>query len=66
MNSFHPFQYMDIPQETLTGEYSVDPTWPPKGDIQFQNVTLRYMPSLPPALSDVSFSIPGGTRVCYL
>ncbi|XP_051148072.1 ABC transporter C family member 13 isoform X1 [Andrographis paniculata] len=56
-------QYTDIPREKLTGEYPVNPNWPSKGDVQFQNVTLRYMPSLPPALYDVSFSIPGGTRV---
>lgn len=56
-------QYMDITPEKLTGESLLDPNWPSKGAIQFQNVTLRYMPSLPPALSDVSFIIPGGSQV---
>ncbi|KAL0415431.1 UNVERIFIED_CONTAM: ABC transporter C family member 13, partial [Sesamum latifolium] len=56
-------QYMDIPQEKLTGQNLSDPNWPSKGEIQFQNVTLRYKPSLPPALFDVSFHIPGGTWV---
>ncbi|XP_022853952.1 ABC transporter C family member 13 isoform X4 [Olea europaea var. sylvestris] len=56
-------QYMDIPQEELMGENSLDPTWPLHGEIQFQNVTLRYMPSLPPALRDVSFTVAGGTQV---
>ncbi|KAK6147863.1 hypothetical protein DH2020_018775 [Rehmannia glutinosa] len=56
-------QYMDIPQEKLTGENPLDSNWPSIGDIQFQNVTLRYMPSLPPALLDVSFDIRGGSQV---
>ncbi|KAL2242765.1 UNVERIFIED_CONTAM: ABC transporter C family member 13 [Sesamum indicum] len=56
-------QYMDIPQEKLTGQSLSDPNWPSKGEIQLQNVTLRYKPSLPPALFDVSFHIPGGTWV---
>ncbi|KAL0319052.1 UNVERIFIED_CONTAM: ABC transporter C family member 13 [Sesamum angustifolium] len=56
-------QYMDIPQEKLTGQNLSDRNWPSQGEIQFQNVTLRYKPSLPPALFDVSFHIPGGTWV---
>lgn len=56
-------QYMDIPPEKLTGESLLDPNWPSKGLIQFHNVTLRYMPSLPPALSGVSFIIPEGSQV---
>ncbi|PIN08442.1 Multidrug/pheromone exporter, ABC superfamily [Handroanthus impetiginosus] len=56
-------QYMDIPQEKLTGDKLLDPNWPSEGEIQFQNVTLRYMPSFPPALFDVSFNIPSGTQV---
>lgn len=63
VDSFLSFQYMDIHQEKLTGEYPVDPNWPSQGEIQFQNVTLQYMPSLPPALSGVSFIIPAGTQV---
>ncbi|CAA0827331.1 multidrug resistance-associated protein 11 [Striga hermonthica] len=58
-------QYMDIPQEKLSGE-PLNPNWPLKGEIQFHNVTLRYMPSLPPALSNFSFSIPAGSRVGFV
>lgn len=54
---------MEIPQERLAGENRPDPNWPSKGEILFQNVTLQYMPTLPPALSDVSFHIPGGSSV---
>ncbi|XP_027169805.1 ABC transporter C family member 13 isoform X1 [Coffea eugenioides] len=55
-------QYMDIPQEVVRDE-QLYLNWPSQGEIQFQNVTLRYMPSLPPALRGVSFIITGGTQV---
>ncbi len=39
-------------------------SWPLYGDdIVFDHVTLRYSPALPPVLSDVSFTIPGGSNV---
>ncbi|CAK7336312.1 unnamed protein product [Dovyalis caffra] len=56
-------QYMDIPQEELRGSQSLNLDWPFQGMIEFQNVTMRYMPSLPPALHGVSFTIPGGMKV---
>lgn len=56
-------QYMDIPQEELIEGQRFDQHWPFQGDVNFQNVTLRYMPSLPPALRGVSFTITGGTQV---
>ncbi|CAN1121510.1 ABC transporter C family member 13 [Linum perenne] len=56
-------EYMDIPQEVLEGPKALDPNWPFDGLIKFQNVTMRYMPSLPPALRDVTFTIAGGTQV---
>jgi ATP-binding cassette, subfamily C (CFTR/MRP), member 10 len=57
---------MDIPQEEVGGQVLLDQNWPSHGEIQFQNVTLRYMPSLPAALHDVSFTISGGTQVSAL
>lgn len=54
---------MDIPQEELIEGQRFDQHWPFQGDVKFQNVTLRYMPSLPPALRGVSFTITGGTQV---
>lgn len=54
---------MDIPQEELRGSKILNPDWPFQGLIEFQNVTMRYMPSLPPALHGISFTIPGGTQV---
>lgn len=55
---------MDIPQEELQGNKTINADWPFQGRIVFRNVTLRYMPSLPPALRDLSLTIPGGTQVC--
>ncbi|XP_058067677.1 ABC transporter C family member 13 isoform X8 [Magnolia sinica] len=56
-------QYMDIPQEELCGCNSLHPDWPTQGYIKFEHVTLRYRPSLPAALHDVSFNIAAGMQV---
>ncbi|XP_022998363.1 ABC transporter C family member 13 isoform X3 [Cucurbita maxima] len=56
-------QYIDIPQEDLDGCRCLDSEWPCQGRIEFQNVTLRYKPSLPAALRDISFTILGGAQV---
>ncbi|KAJ6703052.1 ATP-BINDING CASSETTE SUB-FAMILY C [Salix viminalis] len=56
-------QYMDIPQEEFRGSQSLNLDWPFQGTIEFQNVTMRYMPSLPPALHGISFTVPGGMKV---
>ncbi|KAB1218804.1 ABC transporter C family member 13 [Morella rubra] len=56
-------QYMDIPQEELHGCQSLNPDWPSQGLIEFQNVSLRYMPSLPAALRDITFTVGEGTQV---
>ena len=54
---------MDIPQEELHGCQSLIPNWPSEGCIMFQNVSLRYLPSLPDSLHDITFTISGGTQV---
>lgn len=56
-------QYMDISQEESCGSLAIPRDWPHQGRIEFQNVILRYLPSLPPALCDISFTIAGGTQV---
>lgn len=56
-------QYMDIPQEEQAGCQYLNPDWPNQGVIEFQHVTLKYMPSLPAALCNISFKIEGGTQV---
>lgn len=46
------------------GSVSPPAAWPRYGDdIVFDNVTLRYAPSLEPVLTNVSFTIPGGANV---
>ncbi|ONI16443.1 hypothetical protein PRUPE_3G098500 [Prunus persica] len=59
-------EYMDVPQEELHGSQSLHPSWPYQGQIEFQNVTLRYKPSLPAALRDISFTIEGGMQVGFI
>lgn len=54
---------MDIPQEELHGSQSLNPDWPCRGLIEFKKVTLRYMPSLPAALCDITFTIGEGMQV---
>ncbi|KAF9613747.1 hypothetical protein IFM89_010477 [Coptis chinensis] len=56
-------QYMDVPQEDIKGCIFVPPHWPFQGQIDFDHVTLRYMPYLPSALHDVTFTVAGGTQV---
>ncbi|TLD32463.1 ABC transporter [Venturia nashicola] len=42
-------------------------SWPKFGaNIEFDNVTVRYAPHLPPSLSDVSISIPGGSTTAIV
>lgn len=55
---------MDIAQEELHGCELQDIDWPLHGNIEFLNVTLQYMPSLPAALCDVTCTFAGGTQVC--
>ncbi|XP_020530905.1 ABC transporter C family member 13 isoform X3 [Amborella trichopoda] len=56
-------EYMDIAPEDLQGCQSVNSDWPSQGEVEFHHVSLRYMPSLPLALQDVSFCISAGTQV---
>eukprot|EP01018_Ginkgo_biloba_P007386 Gb_12211 [translate_table: standard] len=56
-------QYMEVSPEELEGRIYVHPNWPMEGLVEFNHVTLRYMPSLPPALRAVSFTIHAGEQV---
>ncbi|TYJ33792.1 hypothetical protein E1A91_A05G126500v1 [Gossypium mustelinum] len=38
-------------------------SWPFEGVVEFQNVTMKYIPSLPAALNDITFTIARGTQV---
>ncbi|PPR83350.1 hypothetical protein GOBAR_AA37358 [Gossypium barbadense] len=54
-------EYIDVPQEELR-QY-LNSSWPFQGVVEFQNVTMKYIPSLPAALNDITFTIAGGTQV---
>ncbi|XP_074354051.1 ABC transporter C family member 13 isoform X2 [Apium graveolens] len=55
-------EYMGIAQEKLHGCQILDTNWPLHGNVEFLNVTLKYMPSLPAALSDITCTFTGGTQ----
>lgn len=57
---------MDIPQEEQCGTVSPHPDWPSHGQIEFEHVTLRYKPSLPAALNNLTFKINAGMQVCTM
>ncbi|KAJ4899955.1 multidrug resistance-associated protein 11 [Raphanus sativus] len=56
-------QYMDVPQEEVSGQQSLNGKWPVQGLVEFHNVTMRYNSTLPPALNHISFRIQGGMQV---
>lgn len=56
---------MDIPREEQAGCLYLNPDWPDQGVIEFQHVTLKYMPSLPAALCNLSFRIEVGIQVFH-
>lgn len=56
-------EYVGIPQEELQGSEFPPSSWPAEGKIEFEHVTLKYKPELPPALSNVSFLIASGMQV---
>ena len=48
---------------------TIDPpaSWPSyRGNIEFENVTIRYAPHLDPSLSNVSLHIPAGSTAAIL
>jgi ATP-binding cassette, subfamily C (CFTR/MRP), member 1 len=57
-----------MPQEpTWKLEKDPDSTmWPSKGEVRFQNVSMRYRKNLPLALKNVNFTIDAGLRVAVV
>ncbi|KAK4251393.1 P-loop containing nucleoside triphosphate hydrolase protein [Corynascus novoguineensis] len=56
-------ELLDLDQEPQ-GPVKPPASWPHYGDdIVFDNVTLRYAPTLDPVLKNVTFTIPGGANV---
>ena len=48
-----------------TDQKQMDPpsNWPPKGEVEFSGVVMKYFPHMDPALRQVSFCIKSGEKV---
>lgn len=58
-------RYSEIPQEPeMTAARSLNDSeaWPTKGEVSFENVTVRYAPHLPDVLKGFSAKIAGGSK----
>ena len=56
--------YTDLPPEgELTTPDDPAPSWPEKGEINFDRVEMAYRPGLPAVLKEVSFNIKPGEKV---
>jgi ABC-type multidrug transport system fused ATPase/permease subunit len=54
-------------EQEPSGTVSPPAWWPSyNGDIVFEDVTIRYAPHLPPALSSVSFRIKAGSNTAVI
>ncbi|KAK7008519.1 hypothetical protein R3P38DRAFT_2643731 [Favolaschia claudopus] len=58
-------EFAKLPAEEKTDEFvvSTDPSWPAKGSLAFQDFSVRYRSDLPLALKNLSFELPGGTKI---
>lgn len=57
------FSHVASEPSLFTGEDEKHSSWPNTGNIEVQNIFVRYRANLPHALSDVSFRIKNGQRV---
>jgi ABC-type multidrug transport system fused ATPase/permease subunit len=59
-------ELLDI-EEEKSGDIEPPASWPGYGDdITFDSVTMKYAPHLDPSLTDVTFTIPGGSTCAVL
>ena len=64
LNSVHRIQqYVDKVQSEHKKGRSLPPEFPTSGGIKFQDLSLRYRPSLPLALNRISFDLKHGAKV---
>ena len=58
-------EYIELkPEEEVTGSsLTLNTSWLRQGAIRFNNVSARYAPELPTAISDLTFSVKPGQRV---
>lgn len=59
------YEYLDIEQEApaIIPESRPPASWPTKGEIKFNKLSLRYNDDLPLVIKDVSFDVAGGEKV---
>ena len=50
-------------EKPWVSDVKLDPKWPQKGHVTFDNFTLRYRPELPPAIDKISVDISGGEKI---
>jgi ABC-type multidrug transport system fused ATPase/permease subunit len=55
-------RYANQPPEALQGA-AAPPDWPSHGEISVRQLSVRYRPELPMALSDITFHVKSGMRV---
>jgi len=58
----------DVLDEPITIDDPAEPVAMPDRscELRFEHVTMRYQPDRPPALDDVSFTLPAGRRLCVM
>ena len=60
---------LKIPQENVEREFSLEsfkrcnPDWPTNGQVEFQNVVLRYRPNTEVVLNNLSFTVNPGEKI---
>ncbi|RXK39909.1 hypothetical protein M231_02843 [Tremella mesenterica] len=55
--------YIQMPEQETSEGISPPPSWPQKGRIKVQNLSMKYAQDLPDVLHDISFDIEPGERV---
>ncbi|SCW00905.1 LAFE_0D00716g1_1 [Lachancea fermentati] len=57
-------EYMDVEQEPhFQSTYNPPPEWPDKGKIEVNDLSLRYAPTLPRVIKNVSFTVDPNCKV---
>lgn len=56
-------EYVAVEQEPSGGSPAPRPSWPEEGNVEFNNLSLRYAPNLPLVIKNVSFSVPSCSKV---
>jgi ABC-type multidrug transport system fused ATPase/permease subunit len=58
---------LDVPQEAPITDHDAQfvppPDWPRLGKVEFRNYYLQYRPELPPAVTNLSITVPPGEKI---